>query len=100
MGLTVNRQKKKVIFTLNRQKFIALLTVETLPGISNLTISADLHRLLAFSRNLLTGKTRLHVVLQNTLSRHYLQDLTTCLNLKIFQNFMCERPRQPPKHNS
>ena len=56
MGLTVNRQKK-FIFTLNRQKFIALLTVETLQGISNLTISADLHRLLALSKNLLTGKT-------------------------------------------
>ena len=56
MGLTVNRQKK-FIFTLNRQKFIALLTVETFQGISNLTISADLHRLLALSKNLLTGKT-------------------------------------------
>ena len=29
-----------------------------------------------------------------------LQDLKTCVYLKVFWNFMNERPRQPPKHNS
>ena len=33
-------------------------------------------------------------------SYYTLQDLKTCLYLKLFWNFMSERPRQPPKHNS
>ena len=46
---TVNsaRVRKKVIFTLNRQKCRLILTVKKFQGISNLSISADLPELLA-----------------------------------------------------
>ena len=65
--------------------------------ISNLTISADLHGLLAPEEFLHLKNYR------PCCQKHSLwtsQDLTTLLYLKIFGNFICERPRQPPKHNS
>ena len=48
IGLTVNRKKKVIFYRQpNRQKFILILIVKTFQGISDLTISADLHGLLA-----------------------------------------------------
>ena len=56
MGLTVYRQKK-VYFYPQPTKIHSLINRRNAQGISNLTTSADLHRLLALSKNLLTGKT-------------------------------------------
>ena len=48
IGLTANRKKKVIFYRQpNRQKFILILIVKTFQGISDLTISADLHGLLA-----------------------------------------------------
>ena len=56
MGLTVSRQmaqnltvsrRKRLFFTVNRQKCRLIITVNKFPDISNLTISADLHGPLA-----------------------------------------------------
>ena len=46
MGLRVSRQKR-LFFTVYRQKCRVILIVETFQGISNLSISDDLHGLLA-----------------------------------------------------
>ena len=49
MGLTISCQKRFFFgfFTVNRQKCRVISTVKTFQGISNLTILADLHGLLA-----------------------------------------------------
>ena len=93
---TVSRQKSRLFFTVNRQKVRVILTVKTFQGISNLTISTKFWLL----KNLFTWKTTGHVVknthtLSFSLSEHY-----KTLQLKIFANCICERPRVPPKHNS
>ena len=47
-GLKFNRQpSKKDIFTVKRLKCVVILTAKAFKGISNLTISADFHGLLA-----------------------------------------------------
>ena len=46
MGLTV-RRRERLFFIFNLQKCTVILTVKTFQGIANLTISADLHGLLA-----------------------------------------------------
>ena len=95
-GVYRQPSKKPVIFTVNRQKVRVILTVKTFQGISNLTISTKFWLL----KNLFTWKTTRHVVknthtLSFSLSEHY-----KTLQLKIFANCICERPRVPPKHNS
>ena len=69
----------------------------TFQGISNLTISADLYRLLAPEESLNWNN---HWPRSQKHSLWTLKDLTTFLYLKIFQNFKWEMPRQPPKHKS
>ena len=51
MGLTVNRQNWKK-FTVNCLKSRQILTVKRFQGISNLSISADFHGLLAAEESL------------------------------------------------
>ena len=55
MGLTISRQtasyltvsrQKRLFFTVNRQKCKVILIVKTFQGISNLSISDDLHGIL------------------------------------------------------
>ena len=47
-GLIFNRRpSKRLFFTVNRQKCTVILTVKAFQGIANLTISADIHGLLA-----------------------------------------------------
>ena len=68
------------------------------PCISNLTISADLHGLMAPEESL---HLKNHCpCCQNPLSKHYKTLQLNLLYLKIFGNFISERLRQPPKHNS
>ena len=67
------------------------------PCISNLTISADLHGLLA-SEEFLHLKNHGPCCQKHSLWTS--QGLKTLLYHKIFGNFICERPRQPPKHSS
>ena len=78
MGLTVGRQKR-LFFTVNRQKCTVILTVKAFQGIANLTISADIHGLLAPEESL---RLKNHEpCCQNTLSEHY-KTLQQCYILK------------------
>ena len=90
----VNRQpSKKDIFTVKRLKCAVILTAKAFKGISNLTISADFHGLLAPEKSL--NWINLGPCCQKQ-SLWTLQDLTTCLYVKVFWNYVCKRPRQPP----
>ena len=86
MGLTVSR-RERLFFSVNLQKCTVILTVKTFQGIVNLSISADLHGLLA-------PEESLHLknhwpCCQNTLSEHY-KTLQLCHvlteNIWIFYN--------------
>ena len=93
-GLKFNRQpSKKDIFTVKRLKCVLILTAKAFKGISNLTISADFHGLLAPEKSL--NWINLGPCCQKQ-SLWTLQDLTTCLYVKVFWNYVCKRPRQPP----
>ena len=84
-----------------RKALRVISIVKTFQGILNLTNSADLHGFLAPEESpQKLGKPR--AMLSKTLSLNVTRsDLTlTFLNLKIFRNFVCEKPRQPPRHNS
>ena len=97
-GLKFNRRPtKKVIFTVNRQKCRLIITINKFPDISNLTISADLHGPLA-PEEFLNWKSQFSCSQKH--SPLTLQKLATCLYLRLFRNFIGERPRQPQKHNS
>ena len=93
-GLKFNRQpSKKDIFTVKRLKCVVILTAKAFKGISNLTISADFHELLAPEKSL--NWINLGPYCQKQ-SLWTLQDLTTCLHVKVFWNYVSKRPRQPP----
>ena len=93
MGLTVSRregyffyrQPSKMHSNINRHNV--------------LTISADLHGLLAPEESLHLKNHWPYC--QNTLSEHY-KTLQLCYVLKYLDILkkLCERPRQPPQHNS
>ena len=85
MGLTVSREKG---LKFNRQPSKKV--------ISDLAISDDLHGLLAPEESL-NWKNQFPCSQKHSLLK--LQDLT-CLHLKVFRNFIFERPRQPPNQNS
>ena len=98
-NLTVNRQKR-LCFIVTRQNCArAVLTVKTFQGNSNLTISPDLHWFLTPEEYLERELKNQFPCSQKHSPRHY-KTLEPAYNLKIFRNFICERPRKPPKHNS
>ena len=81
-GLKFNRQKR-TFFTVKRLKCRVILTAKAFQGISNLTILADLHGLLAPEKCL--NWKNLGPCSQKQ-SLWTLQDLTTFLYLKVFWN--------------
>ena len=81
MWLTVSCQKGN-FFTVIRQKYRLILTVKKLPGISNLTFSADLHGILA-SEESFNWKNQFPC--SQTLSLRAL-DITRRYNLLISEN--------------
>ena len=90
-GPKFNRQpSKKIFFTVSRQKYRQILTVKKFQGITNLTISADLYgdscpwkKSLNSKKNVPCFSKKLFLEIMN-----------------VFGNFISERPRKPPKHNS
>ena len=71
-----------------------MLTVKKFWGISNLAISANLHRRTSGSWRVCKSEKPVPIsVLKKTLSLD-IKDLATCLYLKLFRNFKNERARQ------
>ena len=97
----VNRQPSKKFIFYRQSSKMQIDTVKKFPGISILLffpISADRHGLLAPEES--SSKLENQFPCSQKHSFQTLQDLRTCLYLKIFPNFICGRQGQPLKHNS